>query len=171
MSENTRKSFYIFLSMVLGVLLFLMLQRAAFLVAFLIGADVSSLSAEALGVVTTAIAVVFGAWYGIWLGLVWYAAIYEERTTRSMFGWIRQSVSSKRGSSEDSWEIDDLVAMENTSAGKTPPRLRFFEENTIRFGGSADQESTPSRTIPVMAKAKTVSKRAPRKSAARKSVS
>lgn len=66
MGENTRKSFYIFLTMVLGVLLFLMLQRAAFLVAFLAGVDVGSLSSEALGAVTSVIALVFGAWYGIW---------------------------------------------------------------------------------------------------------
>lgn len=171
MHENTRKSFYIFLSMVLGVLLFLMLQRAAFLVAFLVGVDVSSLSAQALSVVTTAIAVVFGAWYGIWLGLVWYVAIYEERTTSSLFGWIKRSSSSRRTASDDSWEIDDLVSLEKVTVGKSSPKLRFFEENTIRFGGANSQEEEPKRSVPVMAKAKTASKRAPRKSAPRKSVS
>lgn len=157
--------------MVLGVLLFLMLQRAAFLVAFLVGVDVSSLSAQALSVVTTAIAVVFGAWYGIWLGLVWYVAIYEERTTSSLFGWIKRSSSSRRTASDDSWEIDDLVSLEKVTVGKSSPKLRFFEENTIRFGGANSQEEEPKRSVPVMAKAKTASKRAPRKSAPRKSVS
>lgn len=155
--------------MVLGVLLFLMLQRAAFLVAFLVGADISSLTAQALAVVTTAISLMFGAWYGIWLGLVWYTAIYEERTTNSIVGWIRQSTS--RRTKDGSWEIDDLVALEKTPNGNNPPKLRFFEENTIRFGGNAIQASEPKRSVPVMAKAKTAAKRAPRKSAARKSVS
>ncbi len=148
-----------------------MLQRAAFLVAFLVGVDVSSLSAQALSVVTTAIAVVFGAWYGIWLGLVWYVAIYEERTTSSLFGWIKRSSSSRRTASDDSWEIDDLVSLEKVTVGKSSPKLRFFEENTIRFGGANSQEEEPKRSVPVMAKAKTASKRAPRKSAPRKSVS
>lgn len=61
MSENTRKSFYIFLAMVLGVLLFLMVQRAIFIAAYLFGADIASLSAQAISVLTTAIAVAFGA--------------------------------------------------------------------------------------------------------------
>lgn len=169
MHENTRKSFYIFLTMVLGVLLFLMLQRAAFLVAFLVGADITSLTAQALAIVTTAISLMFGAWYGIWLGLVWYAAVYEERTTRSIVGWIRQSTSGK--TKDGSWEIDDLVALEKTPNGNNPPKLRFFEENTVRFGGTAAQGAEPKRSVPVMAKAKTSAKRPPRKPATRKTVS
>ena len=89
MAETTRKSFYIFLSTFLGVLLFLMLDRTAFLIAFIAGADITSLPVLALEYVTSMIAIAFGAWYGIWLGLVWYTAVYEERTTQGVYGWLK----------------------------------------------------------------------------------
>lgn len=106
MSENTRKSFYIFLAMVLGVLLFLMVQRAIFIAAYLFGADIASLSAQAISVLTTAIAVAFGAWYGVWLGLIWYAAVYEERSTESISGYVYRRFLSPSGS-----ETDEFVAV------------------------------------------------------------
>lgn len=168
MHENTRKSFYIFLTMVLGVLLFLMLQRAAFLIAFLAGADVGSLPAQALSIVTSAIAVAFGSWYGIWLGIVWYAAVYEERTVRSMFGWLRQG-SGK--TVDGSWQIDDLVAMETVGTGRDSEKLEFFEANTVKFGGNPVSGRTTH--VPVAAKAKVAARRprSPRKTTVKKTVS
>lgn len=106
MSENTRKSFYIFLAMVLGVLLFLMVQRAAFIAAYVLGANITSLGAQAVGVLTTAIAVAFGAWYGVWLGLIWYAAVYEERSTQSVAGYVYRRFLSPSGA-----ETDEFVAV------------------------------------------------------------
>lgn len=106
MSETTRKSFYIFLAMVLGVLLFLMVQRAAFIAAYVLGADITSVYAQAIGVLTTAIAVAFGAWYGVWLGLIWYTAVYEERSTQSVSGYLYRRFVAPSGSA-----VDELVAV------------------------------------------------------------
>ncbi len=131
MSENTRKSFYIFLSMVLGVLLFLMLQRAGFLIYFLSGGNISTLQIRALDVVTSVIAITFGAWYGTWLGLVWYAAIYEEGSIRSFTSWLKHKVTNPNKVPAGEWDIDDLVAMENV--GDMPERLAYFEANTVTF--------------------------------------
>lgn len=170
MHENTRKSFYVFLSMVLGVLLFLMLQRAVFLVAFLFGADIGSVSSQALGVVTSMIAAVFGAWYGIWLGLVWYAAVYEDQHVKSMFRWLWDGASPSRRSGQ-SWEFDDLLNLE-TGSEQVGARLEFFEANTVQFGGKAGLlEENEQRHVPVVSRTRTVSKRSPRKTAAKKSVS
>lgn len=171
MHENTRKSFYVFLSMVLGVLLFLMIQRAAFLVAFLLGADIGSVSSQALGVVTSMVAVVFGAWYGIWLGLTWYAAVYEEQHVRSMFRWLWDGAAPAR-QKPGSWEFDDLLAFEEGSSNNVGAKLEFFEANTVQFGGGpVSAESVHAHHVPVSTRAKTSAKKAPRKAAARKSVS
>lgn len=141
MSENTRKSFYIFLAMVLGVLLFLMVQRAAFIAAYLLGTNIASLYAQAIGVLTTAIAVAFGAWYGVWLGLIWYAAVYEERSTESVTGYMYRRFVSPSGA-----ETDELVAIRQGGAsvgegvtkaaklsnGSTRIVRRSVESKTIR---------------------------------------
>ena len=135
MNENTRKSFYIFLAMVLGVLLFLMVQRAAFIAAFLLGADISSLYAQALGVITTAVAVSFGAWYGVWLGLIWYAAIYEDRTAQSMASFILRRTKTSHGVT-----TDEVVAMR-------------------QGGGEVEAEYMQSSSLPA-ASTKTIRRRA-----------
>lgn len=170
MSETTRKSFYIFLSTFLGVLLFLMLDRAAFLIAFIAGADITSLPVLALEYVTSMIAVAFGAWYGIWLGLVWYAAVYEEKTTRGVYGWIRGFRGGAVDAAQDgSWEIDDLVTVtSNDSKGRE--KLDYFEANTVKFAGGSPVASSRLQLAPEdeMPKPRVVAKRAPRKTAAKK---
>lgn len=170
MSETTRKSFYIFLSTFLGVLLFLMLDRAAFLIAFIAGADITSVQVLVLEYVTSMIAVAFGAWYGIWLGLVWYTAVYEEKTTRGVYGWMRgfRGGVSQAGQ-EGSWEIDDLVTVtSNDSKGRE--KLDYFEANTVKFAGGSPVASSRLQLAPDAGapKHRVMAKRAPRKTAVRK---
>lgn len=156
MHENTRKSFYIFLSSMLGVLLFLMLQRSAFLIAFLLGADIGSVQSQALGVVTTAIAVVFGAWYGVWLGLVWYSAVYEERTVNSIFGSLARNIRERKSQAE-AWDLDDLVALDNNTEESPETSLLYFEKNTVQFGGEpVSARAVHTQHIPVSTKKRTV---------------
>lgn len=173
MAETTRKSFYIFLSTFLGVLLFLMLDRAAFLIAFIAGADITSVPVLALEYVTSMIAVAFGAWYGIWLGLVWYAAVYEEKTTRGVYGWMKGFRGGlAHADQEGSWEIDDLVTVSsNDSKGRE--KLDYFEANTVKFAGGSPIATSRVQLAPALdtAKPRVVAKRAPRKTTAKKVVS
>ena len=152
MHENTRKSFYIFLSSMLGVLLFLMLQRSAFLIAFLLGVNIGSVESQALGVVTTAIAVVFGAWYGVWLGLVWYSAVYEERTVSGMLGSLARTLKGRRNDPE-AWDLDELVALGKNAEVPSEAGLLYFEKNTVQFGGDpVSARSVHAQHIPVTTK-------------------
>lgn len=171
MQENTRKSFYIFLSMFLGVVLFLMLQRTAFLIAFLAGADITALPVMALEYVTSVVALVFGAWYGIWLGLVWYSAVYEERTTRGFVGWLTGMGKQGRAAAtpDGAWEFDDLVAVSSEDA-RGKEQLEYFEANTVKFAGSSPVAASRIHISPAtgVVKAKAPAKRAPRKTVARK---
>ncbi len=140
----------------LGILLFLMLQRSAFLVLFLLGADIGSMESQALGIVTTAIAVVFGAWYGVWLGLVWYSAVYEERTINGMLSSLLRVLKFKRTNSE-AWDLDELVAMGQSSSEKPKTSLIYFEKNTVQFGGEpVPAHSVHTQHIPISARKSSV---------------
>ena len=81
-----KKSFYLFLTSLLGVLLFLTLHRIAFFFYFYLlaagyvrnGLDYYQLFA--LEYFSLMIFLMFGIWYGIWLGLGWFSKVYEEKS-------------------------------------------------------------------------------------------
>lgn len=81
-----KKSLYIFLTAILGMLMFLALDRMViFFYLFLLASGLvhSSLTfLQFLAIDYSALAVVMllGAWYGVWLGLYWYRIIYEEES-------------------------------------------------------------------------------------------
>lgn len=81
-----KKSLYIFLCAILGMLLFLILhQIVAFAYLMLLythysifNLGLSFMDLMALDYFSLIIALMFGAWYGIWLGLYWYGWVYES---------------------------------------------------------------------------------------------
>jgi hypothetical protein len=83
-----RKSLYLFLTALLGTLLFLTLHQAAyFIYIYLLGtglavSDMSYVEFLAVEYFTLTITMMLGAWYGIWLGLYWYEKVYEEKSHR-----------------------------------------------------------------------------------------
>lgn len=81
-----KKSLYVFLCSLLGMLVFLILHRLfvffCLLVASanpgLLGGNITYLEAMALDFFTLIIVLLLGMWYGIALGLRWYEAVYEK---------------------------------------------------------------------------------------------
>ncbi len=90
---GVKKSVYVFLCSLLGVLLFLILQRIAIfayllLVAYGIVAWSSGFDYVrfmAVDYTSLVLMLLFGSWYGIWLGTHWYDLVYESGTWRG--GW------------------------------------------------------------------------------------
>jgi hypothetical protein len=84
--SEAKKSLYIFLSSMLGAMLFLILHRLIVIgYAFLIdsnyekyGLGLSMLEWTALDYITLMLSLLLGAWYGVWLGIYWYRVVYEE---------------------------------------------------------------------------------------------
>jgi signal transduction histidine kinase len=84
--HSASKAFYILLCAILGALLFIVIQRAAALIYYLLlntnyqayslGLDYFQLSW--VNFLTVLGALFFGFWYGIWLGLHWYNIVYEQ---------------------------------------------------------------------------------------------
>lgn len=91
--KTAGKAFYILLCAILGLLLFIVIQRAAALIYYLmlntnyqsysLGLSYTQLSW--LNFLTLLAAVFFGLWYGIWLGLHWYEMVYESGGGHGLF--------------------------------------------------------------------------------------
>jgi hypothetical protein len=84
--RSSGKAFYVMLCAILGVMLFVVIQRAFSLIYYLLlntnfktysfGLDYYQLSW--INFLSMLAAVFFGLWYGVWLGLHWYDMVYEE---------------------------------------------------------------------------------------------
>ena len=126
-----KKSLYIYLTGLLGVLLFLILHRiAAFAYLLLLYTDYAHFSfglsffdITVLDYFTLILVMLLGGWYGVWLGVYWYEAVYEG-THGGFFGHVirhywpnRKKVyglSNKISAAADkleheAWELDDVA--------------------------------------------------------------
>jgi hypothetical protein len=80
-----KKAFYIFLSSLLGVLIFLILHRAIiFIYLYLVSGGYFADSFNYWNFlfwdyITLIFSLMLGAWYGIWLGMSWHEAVYVQK--------------------------------------------------------------------------------------------
>src|SRR3989338_8019419 len=131
MYSELRKSVYIFLCSLLGIMLFLALHRILIsMVVLWLNASsgynpffgFSYLEFLALDYVSLIIAVILGAWYGIWLCIYWYKKVYEEGTHGGLVShiatnyWPNKTTSRLKAKIEvaqkhlrdDLWQLEDL---------------------------------------------------------------
>jgi len=86
MPNGAKKSFYLFLTSLLGVFLFLTLHRAVFFIyLYMLGQGLVSAGTDyytflVIEYFTLIICLMLGAWYGVWLGLYWFEKVYEEKS-------------------------------------------------------------------------------------------
>lgn len=82
---GVKKSVYVFLCSLLGVLLFLVLHRIGMMLYVLLviygvfqwASTAAYIQFLAFDYVTLLLAMLCGSWYGIWLGNYWYEQVYE----------------------------------------------------------------------------------------------
>lgn len=112
MSEEPRKSLYVFLTTLLGVLLFLVFHRLlSFFYFKLLEYDFSTFSLGlepvtllSLDRLTFTFALMLGAWYGIGLGLHWYEIVYEHRSYPGLTSHLLWRYWPKKESSAGHWQ-------------------------------------------------------------------
>jgi len=138
-----KKSFYVFLSAILGVLLFLVLHRIIIFIYLLLsyedyqtfGMNLTYLQYLALDYITLTLAMFGGLWYGIWLGLYWYEKVYEEGSHKGFVHhlaanlWGRKTYSdtklehklnaAKEKMEKGLWEMEGLVKGAELKVNKT----------------------------------------------------
>lgn len=140
-SNSAKKSLYLFMSSMLGVLLFLILHRLAvffYLVAVGVGGTpapvgYSYLVFLAVDFFTLILTLMLGAWYGIWVGMYWYEQVYEKGSHEGLVGYFRQRywprksygyglgpkiAEAQRKLENDRWELEGLVSNVPTDAGQ-----------------------------------------------------
>ena len=95
-----KKSFYIFLTSLLGMLLFLVIHRV---ISFLLlysaasGLIFRNLDFQAFiltDYITLLVSLMLGAWYGIWLGLGWFEKVYEQKSHRGLVDHLAMKIFS-----------------------------------------------------------------------------
>ncbi len=149
-STRTRfasKSFYLFLCSILGVMLFVIIQRAVGLIYLLLltlnyqqfNFGLSMLDLWVLNYLTYVAAVLFGAWYGIWLGLHWYRIVYEEGKGGLFHGF---KLTWSRGSSTASQASKPPTAAAGSApASVTVKPVRRVEQRTFAGAPKAAESS------------------------------
>jgi len=145
-----KKSLYVFLSSMLGVMLFLVIHRILiFLILVFSGAGgnfylgFSYLGFLAIDYFTLLIVLMLGAWYGIWLGNYWFEKVYEERLHGGFVSLLASRLWPKRVSKlrqkmvsatehleNDVWELEDLVKDLPPTASIKP--VNVFKRRIVR---------------------------------------
>jgi hypothetical protein len=167
--SETRKSLYIFLCSLLGIMLFVMLQKAALLLLTLFLGSQTGTLVSTFGNIDIAIfdtvsyilALFFGGWYGVWLGLHWYGIVYESGRggiTRALFNHAKDLSSlsgsrpskpvvtqSRKETSESKWQFEDLVA---ARPEQRPARVDDMEwSRKVSVKKSVPVEEKPKRVV------------------------
>jgi hypothetical protein len=132
MNIGFKKSLYLFLSSLLGVMLFLVLHRVLIFLYLLMASagyqpflsEVSSLTFLGLEYLSLILTLLLGAWYGIWLGLYWYKKVYEDGESaglvehltlrywpkrKNQYGLQAKIEAAKKHLENNMWELEDLA--------------------------------------------------------------
>lgn len=140
-----KKSFYIFLTALLGLLLFFILHRiAVFFYLYLLAGgymttDMTFYQFLVLDYATLFVAMGLGVWYGIWLGMYWFRKVYEEGThggfvhhlNVTYFGGSKPKAAAlerkieavKESLEDDLWKLEDL-AKETAQMAEEPKPIK-----------------------------------------------
>lgn len=115
-----KKSLYVFLSSLLGTMLFLLLHRLFMYFYYKISivnpgmffGKLTYLDILALDLFTLLLALLLGLWYGIALGLKWYELVYESRAYKGVADNFVSKFSLKKNFDYDLKTKINLVAKE-----------------------------------------------------------
>lgn len=127
-----KKSLYIFLTALMGVMLFVLLDRlVVFFYLFLLtygytATDMAYQQIQALDYFVLTLVMMGGAWYGIWVGLYWYSKVYEEKSHKGFVDHVATNYfpgnkpkiihaemsAVKERLQSDLWQLEDLSQQE-----------------------------------------------------------
>lgn len=137
-----RKSLYLFLTALLGTLLFLIAHRIVFFIyIYMLGADVLTTGMSyyqflAIEYFSLIITIMLGAWYGIWLGLFWYEKVYEQKSHKGFVHHLSakyflgkkpevlesRMAQVKEHLEENLWQLEDLAKSAAVSRAVVEPK-------------------------------------------------
>ncbi len=150
-----KKSLYVFLSSMMGMLLFLVIHRLVIFVSLLV---LKNNYDQAIGVMpyykflaldylTLFITLLLGAWYGIWVGIYWYGKVYEEQ---SHFGFVDHVANrywptqkgkekfeskltlAKKKIEENLWELEELADSIPAASAPAAVKRKIVRKRTVK---------------------------------------
>ncbi len=139
-----KKALYLFLTALLGMLLFFILHRLAvfaYLYALAMGyisPEINYLQLLVWDYFTLSLVLLGGGWYGVWLGLYWYQRIYEDKTHGGLADHIIRRYWPNAGSKvfetkvaavkqrleKDLWQLEDLAKVNLAAQNQPEPKVR-----------------------------------------------
>ena len=139
-----KKSFYIFLTSILGALLFLIMHRLiVFVYLYLVATEVVFTGINyyvflAWDYFSLIITMMLGLWYGIWLGLFWFRKVYEESSHGGLVHHLSKKIFKpsvpqelankmsdiKERLEQDLWQLEDLTQTAAKDIQKISPVKR-----------------------------------------------
>ncbi len=160
MKKTTAKAFYLYLCSILGMILFAMLHRAVFVLYDLLlvmdydtyAFGMTSRNIMTLDFTTMLIALFLGGWYGVALGIEWYAMVYgpnAEKPAGLFHGfvphhWRKTKTNSQKISTSTenavhvpvaeskSWSFDDLIKTAPATVTSVPKKRATARKTTTR---------------------------------------
>jgi hypothetical protein len=132
-----KRILYISLTIVLGILLFVVIQQSFALLYYILisfdyaryGFGFSPITFRFVYLGTTIASVFVGGLYGVWLGRYWFNLVYQQRAGRGFMPPLRNSSfpaqrvtpkvkvqSSARKEISEAWDLDDLLAPKQATA-------------------------------------------------------
>lgn len=155
-SNGFKKSFYVFLTSIMGVFLFFVLHRLAFffwsvisVISETMARNYYSLPVLVFEYVSLILALLGGAWYGIWLGIFWYDKVYVENSRRGFIERISDKI----------WPAPKI---HTGTTGKLLAVTRKLEEDLLNLEDLAAQKPAPEISAPKAIKRTIVRKSAPK---------
>lgn len=139
-----KKSFYLLVTALIGASLFFILDRTlVFLYLYLVatgslGPGPAYYQFLAADYFTLALALIGGAWYGIWLGMYWFEKVYNEKSHGGLAHHIRSNYFTwgkpkslpgkmsavKQRLEKDLWALEDLAKNTAQESGWPEPKVR-----------------------------------------------
>ncbi len=161
-NNGFQKSLYIFLSSLLGMLLFLIIHRLVVFCLLILqssGNKVFTLNMPYLEFLawdyfSLLLTLLAGAWYGIWVGSYWYEKVYNEGSHLGLVGHITENYWPKTTSYKDIkskisevkktihtelWQLEDLnktLNSELSSRKKPLARKKVIKRKTLKKTGA-----------------------------------
>jgi len=142
-----KKSLYIFLTSLLGALLFLILHRIVAFAYFVLlyfnygtfGLGLSINDILAFDYVSLIMALLLGGWYGVWLGLYWFDAVYGN-SGQGFLGHVAKTLWPR---TQSNYNLREKIAVVET-----------------KLEHDLDQLESLVETQPIMAKKRVVKRKA-----------
>ena len=139
-----KKSLYIFLTAILGIVLFLVLDRiVVFCYLYLVAAGYIGASFDYGKFVvwdyfSLTIALMLGAWYGVWLGLNWFSLVYERQTHGGFINHVIENYwpnrkqknldvkisDVKKRLQTDMWQLEEIAQASVAQMSEPVPRVK-----------------------------------------------